>query len=66
MATRRLDVASLILMLVGFTSGYLSWRLVTERDFNALILVPSVMAVATGSIHITKRTAPRDTAEEQP
>lgn len=57
MSPRRLDVASLALLLVGLAFGVLAYWLITERGMNALILVPAVVAATTGALHITKREA---------
>lgn len=56
---RRLDVASLALLLVGLVFGVLAYWLITVRDVNALVLVPSIVAITTGASHIAKREAPR-------
>lgn len=52
---RRLDVASLALLLIGLASGVLAYWLIAERGQNALILVPAVVAATLGASHITKR-----------
>lgn len=56
---RRLDLPSLMLLLVGLVFGVLSYWLITDHGLNALIIVPSVVAITTGAAHITKREAPR-------
>lgn len=56
---RRLDLASLALLLTGLIFGVISYWLVTHRGLNALIIVPSIVAATTGACHITKREAPR-------
>lgn len=56
---RRLDVASLALLLIGLVFGGLSYWLITNHGLNALIIVPSISAATTGATHITKRQAPR-------
>ena len=56
---RRLDVASLLLLLVGLISGVGCYWLITERAWNALILLPSVIAAFTGATHLTQWEAPR-------
>lgn len=56
---RRLDVASLALLVVGIVCGGISHLLITEHGLNPLILVPPVIAATTGVLHITKREAPR-------
>ncbi len=56
---RRLDMASLALLLVGLVFGVIAYWLISVRDVNALIIIPSVVAVTMGACHITKREAPR-------
>lgn len=56
---RRLDMASLALLLIGLAFGGLSYWLVADHGLNALIIVPSIVAAMTGASHITKREAPR-------
>lgn len=56
---RRLDVASLTLMLIGLIFGVFSYWLITVQDFNVLISIPSIVAATTGAAHLTKREAPR-------
>lgn len=56
---RRLDVASLFLLLIGLAFGILSYWLITFHNMNALVMIPSVVAVLTGITHITKLEAPR-------
>lgn len=56
---RRLDVASLALLLVGLVFGGLSYWLVLDHGLNALIMVPSVVVATIGAMHITKREASR-------
>jgi len=58
-ARRRLDVASLALLVIGLVFGGLSYWLVADHGLNALIVVPSIVAAATGAAHITKREASR-------
>ena len=56
---RRLDAASLALLVIGIVFGGLSCWLVANRGLNALIIGPSIVAVATGATHLTKREASR-------
>ncbi|AIM40977.1 hypothetical protein PBI_SQUIRTY_30 [Mycobacterium phage Squirty] len=59
-ATRhRLDLPSLILTLVGLVFGVISYWLISSEDVNALVIVPSVVAVVIGATHLIKREAPR-------
>ena len=54
---RRLDLAGLTLLLIGIVFGGLSYWLVTDHGLSALIIIPSIVAAATGATHITKREA---------
>lgn len=58
-STRRLDAAGLTLLLIGLVCGVLSYWLIAEQGFDALLIVPSVVAATMGASHITKREAPR-------
>jgi len=55
---RRIDVAGLLLLLVGLISGCVAYWVITAYSLNPLILVPSVVAATTGASHLTKREAP--------
>lgn len=56
---RRLDVASLALLLIGLVFAVISYWLVQDRGYNVLIMVPSIVSATTGALHITKREARR-------
>lgn len=56
---RRLDVASLVLALIGVASGVLAYWLIVDRGQNPLLIVPAVVAATIGFSHITKREVPR-------
>ncbi|WP_138757671.1 hypothetical protein [Modestobacter altitudinis] len=56
---RRLDVASLALLLVGLVFGVLAYWLITAHDVTPLVLIPSVVAITIGATHLTQREAPR-------
>ncbi len=56
---RRVDVASLALILCGLAFGVLAYCLITERGMNPLILVPAVVAATLGASHLIKYEAPR-------
>jgi len=56
---RRLDVASVTLLMIGLVFGGLSCWLVAAHGLSVLVIVPSLIAVATGATHITKREASR-------
>jgi hypothetical protein len=58
-ARRRLDVAGALVLLCGLFFGALAYWLIQERGFNALILVPAIVAVTLGSMHLWKWDAPR-------
>ena len=57
-ATRRVDVASVALLVCGIVFGIVSCWLITERGANPLILLPSGVAVMLGATHLVKREAP--------
>jgi len=57
--SRRLDTASLALLLIGLVCGGISYWLVADLGLNVLIIVPSIVAATTGALHITKREASR-------
>lgn len=54
----RLDVASLALLLAGLVFGVVSYWFITTDDFNALVIIPSVVAITIGASHLIKREAP--------
>lgn len=56
---RRLDVGSLILLVVGLLSAVFSYWLITSANINPIILVPSIVAATIGALHLTKIEAPR-------
>lgn len=56
---RRVDWASLALLLTGLaTAGFSCW-LIIGHGASALIIAPSIIAAAIGGGHITKRQASR-------
>lgn len=57
---RVLDIAGLILLVLGLACGALCYWLIVDHGMNPLLLVPSVAAATTGAAHVTKRQAPRD------
>lgn len=57
---RRLDVASLALLLVGLASAVFACWLVAAHHWSALVILPAVLAVILGATHLTKMQAPRD------
>lgn len=57
---RRLDVASLILTLVGLAFSALAFWLVSAERVNALIVIPAIVAVTIGATHLVKYEAPRE------
>lgn len=57
---RRLDTASLALLLIGLTFGAISYWLITDHGLNPLVMIPSVVAATIGAAHITKREISRD------
>lgn len=58
-ARRRLDVASLLLLACGLSFGFLACWLVHLHSMNVVVIVPSIVAIATGAMHLTKWEAPR-------
>lgn len=56
---RRLDLSSLILLLVGIISGLVAYVLITQ-GMSALVLIPSVVAATIGATQLTKYEAPRE------
>jgi CRISPR/Cas system-associated protein Csm6 len=56
---RRLDLASLALVLIGVVFGALAYWLITVEHMNALVVVPSVVAITIGATNLIKREAPR-------
>ncbi|CCH77746.1 hypothetical protein BN12_220024 [Nostocoides japonicum T1-X7] len=55
---RRLDVASLALLVCGLCFGVVAYMLITKEGANPLLLVPSVVAVVLGGTHLVKHQAP--------
>lgn len=51
---RKLDVAGLVLLLIGIVFGIFSYWLIVAEDVNALVLVPSVVAATLGATSLTK------------
>lgn len=56
---RRLDLASLTLLVVGIACGAFSYWLTVAASLNALIIVPSIVAATIGALHLVKHEAPR-------
>ena len=57
MSRRRVDLASLVLLLVGLIGLVGSYWLVSEAGANPLSLVPATIAATVGATHLTKREA---------
>jgi hypothetical protein len=57
-ARRRLDVASLLLVISGVLSALFSCWLITDENVSVLVIIPSVVVAIFGIAHITKREAP--------
>lgn len=55
---KKLDVASVALLLVGLACGVLAYWLVAERDANPLVLAPAIVSATIGATHLYKREAP--------
>lgn len=60
MARRRVDLSSAILTLIGLIFGAVAYWLIVAEHFNALVIVPSIVAVTIGLTHLLKREAPRE------
>lgn len=56
---RRIDVPSLGLLLLGLVTGAIAYWLSVEADQSPLWLIPSVVAVTVGAMHLIKREARR-------
>ncbi len=56
----RIDVASAALTVIGLAVGVVAYWLVTAQRANALVIVPSVVAVVIGVTHLVKRETPRE------
>ncbi len=56
---RRVDLAGVILSVIGLTSGLFAYGLVEYADYNVLVFVPAVVATTVGVTHISKREALR-------
>lgn len=55
---RRIDVASLVLLVIGLSSGLWAFALVEHQGMSPLIFVPPVVAATVGLTNITKKVAP--------
>lgn len=56
---RRLDVSSLILLLVSILSGLGAYFLIMH-GMSSLVLIPSVVAATVGAMRLFKFEVPRD------
>ena len=57
---RRLDLASLALLCIGLLAGIISYLMIQVSGVNALVIVPSVVAVTLGASSLVKLEAPRE------
>lgn len=55
---RRLDVAGLVLTLIGLLCGAFSYWLIDAVHVSFLVIVPSIVATTLGATHLTKREVP--------
>lgn len=55
----RLDVASLVLLVIGLVFGVFSYWLVDVRGENILVMAPALVTAAMGAAHLLKKQAPR-------
>lgn len=60
MARHRVDLPSVMLTLIGLIFGAVAYWLITAEGVNALVIVPSIVALTIGITHLIKREAPRD------
>ena len=58
-ARPRLDIASLILTLIGLIFGSVAYWLITAQHVTPLVIVPAVVATTIGVTHLRKWEAPR-------
>jgi len=56
---RKLDVSSLVLLILSVVAGALSYYLITQ-GISALVMIPSIVAATVAVTHLTKYEAPRD------
>jgi len=56
---RRLDLPSLLLLLVGIIFGLIAYVLIAQ-GMSALMLIPSVVAATIGATQLIKYEAPRE------
>lgn len=56
---RRVDVASLALLVVGLASGLGAVWTIQALSVSPLVLVPSVVACTIGMLHLLKWESPR-------
>lgn len=61
---RRLDVASLLLLVCGLTFGATAYWLIQKQGVNALVLVPSIAAATIGTTHLFKWQVAAGPSEE--
>lgn len=59
-ATRHIDLAGLALVVCGLLSGIIAYVCVTRLGQDPLLLVPSVVAMTIGALHLTRWVAPRE------
>ena len=66
MGRRRLDYSSLALAVVGIVCGVIAYVQIENHGYNALILVPSVVAATVGLTHLVKREASHSFQQSDP
>jgi len=59
LSRRRLDLSGVVLSCIGLVSGAFSYWLISAEDVNAIVIVPSIVSITVGAMHLTKREAPR-------
>lgn len=56
---RKIDLASLMLLLLSCATGVYAYGLTQYDDANALVIVPSVIAATTGALNLITTAPPR-------
>lgn len=64
--SRRIDVASLLLAIIGFAFGAVSYWLIMSKGVNPLVVVPSVVAATIGVMHLVKREVRESKSTPEP
>lgn len=62
---RRIDGASLALLLIGICCAVVSYQAITQHGFDPLTIVPAIVAATIGATHLVKREATRGHDQEE-